>query len=238
MKEDIETKEAKKVIAYNPPEETKYERVAKYVKDRIADGDLKIGDKLPTERELSEMLGTSRNCVREALRTLDSMGIISCRQGSGNYLTGEMQKVIEEMIYMMSILNQIDDKDICQLRRGIDVAAMRLAIRNFTDDKREEVEQLLSRVSAAEGDKASFIDKEVHMLISKYSNNKLIELINNSLSITMEKFIFKARKTVIENEGDILTALHKEMLISLLERDEEKGVIATNRHYDAMDKYI
>jgi len=138
----------------------------------------------------------------------------------------------------MSILNQIDDKDVCQLRRGIDVAAMRLAVRNFTEDKRDEVEQLLGRISVAEGDKATFIDKEVHMLISKYSDNKLIELINNSLSITMEKFIFKARKAVIENEGDILTALHKEILISLLERDEERGVTATNRHYDTMDKYI
>ncbi len=236
MKEDTEAKKA--AVVESAPEETKYERVVKYVKDRIADGDLKIGDKLPTERELSEMLGTSRNCVREALRTLDSMGIISCRQGSGNYLTGDMQKVIEELIYMMSILNQIDDKDVCQLRRGIDVIAMKLAVQNFTEDKREEVEQLLSRVSEAEEEKATFIDKEVHMLISKYSNNKLIELINNSLSITMEKFIFKARKTVIENEGDVLTALHKEMLVSILERDEERGVIAINRHYDAMDKYL
>ena len=59
------------------PEQCKdkaYGKVILYVKDRIKAGDIKVGDKLPTERELSEMLNLSRNSVREALRTLDNMG--------------------------------------------------------------------------------------------------------------------------------------------------------------------
>ena len=78
------------------PEQCKdkaYGKVILYVKDRIKAGDIKVGDKLPTERELSEMLNLSRNSVREALRTLDNMGLISCRQGSGNYLTGDLQEL-------------------------------------------------------------------------------------------------------------------------------------------------
>ena len=61
---------------------------------------------------------------------------------------------------------------------------------------------------------------------------------NESLSNTFDKFIFMARKTVIENEEDILTAIHKDMLQSLLERNDGRGVLAINKHYDVIDKYI
>ncbi|GFI62259.1 HTH-type transcriptional regulator LutR [Clostridiales bacterium] len=215
-----------------------YEKVVNFVNENIANGELKIGDKLPTERELSEMLELSRNSVREALRTMDNMGLISCKQGSGNYLTGNLQKIIEESMYMMSMLKQINDNDICQLRRGIDILAMRLAIKNYTDDKKERIEELLEKISITRETEAAFIDKEIHMLISEYSNNKLIELINASLSITLEKFIFKSRRLVIENDGDVLTEYHKQMLESLIEQDVEKGIDAINNHYDAMDKYL
>ncbi len=216
-----------------------YEKVVYYVKEKITGGEFKIGDKLPTERELSERLELSRNSVREALRTLDNMGLIACRQGSGNYLVGDMQQIIEESIYMMSILKQINDKDICNLRRGIDVLSMQLAVKNYDDSKRNEIENLINQISVAAVDKkAVFVDKEVHMLISRYSDNKLVEMINDSLSITMEKFISKARANVIENEIDLLNYYHKEMLEALVERNTDKGVEAINKHYDAIEKYI
>ena len=54
----------------------------------------------------------------------------------------------------------------------------------------------------------------------------------------MEKFIFKARRLVIGNESDVLTVFHRDMLMSLLERNEGKGVLAINKHYDTIDKYL
>lgn len=76
------------------------------------------------------------------------------------------------------------------------------------------------------------------MLITKYADNKLMEIINDSLSRTMEKFISMARKYVIANEGDVLSELHKDMLMSIVEGNVEKGVFAVNKHYDVIDKYI
>lgn len=215
-----------------------YEKVVHFVKEKIKSNELKIGDKLPTERELSERLELSRNSVREALRTMDNMGLISCRQGSGNYLTGELQSIITESFCMMFMLNQISDKDVSQFRRAIDIQAMILAVRNIDDEADEEIRELLNKLNLNEENKAVFLDKEIHMLISRYSKNKLIEIMNESLSNTFDKFIFMARKTVIENEEDILTAIHKDMLQSLLERNDGRGVLAINKHYDVIDKYI
>ena len=223
------------------PEQSKdkaYEKVVLYVKEKIRKGELNVGDKLPTERELSEMLELSRNSVREALRTMDHMGLISCRQGSGNYLTGELQQIIEESMCMMFMLKQIDDLAVSQLRRALDKQAIILAISNFSDENRDEIEEMIERLKECEANRAVFLDKEIHMLIAKYANNKLIEIINDSLSRTMEKFISMARQRVIENEGDVLSELHKDMLLSIVAGNIDDGVQAVNRHYDVIDKYI
>ena len=215
-----------------------YEKVTHYVKERIKTGELRVGDKIPTERELSEKLELSRNSVREALRTMDNMGLIRCRQGSGNYISGEMQQIIEETLYMMFMLKQISDIDVSQLRRAIDIQAMILAVRNVNEDDIYEIKQLLDRLDVIEVDESAFVDRDIHLLISKYSKNKLIEIINDTLSTIMEKFIFKARRLVIGNESDVLTVFHRDMLMSLLERNEGKGVLEINKHYDTIDKYL
>ncbi len=215
-----------------------YEKVIHYVKEGIKNGELRVGDKLPTERELSDKLELSRNSVREAIRTMDNMGLIKCKQGSGNYLSGNMQRIIEETLYMMFMLKQIDDIDVSQLRRAIDIQAMILAIQNVTDENSNEIKQLLDKLSVIETDEAAFVDRDIHLLLSRYSENKLIEIINDTLSTIMEKFIFKARRLVIGNERDVLTMFHKDMLMSLLERNEGKGVLAINKHYDTIDKYL
>lgn len=215
-----------------------YEKVTHYVKERIKTGELRVGDKIPTERELSEKLELSRNSVREALRTMDNMGLIRCRQGSGNYISGEMQQNIEETLYMMFMLKQISDIDVSQLRRAIDIQAMILAVRNVNEDDIYEIKQLLDRLDVIEVDESAFVDRDIHLLISKYSKNKLIEIINDTLSTIMEKFIFKARRLVIGNESDVLTVFHRDMLMSLLERNEGKGVLVINKHYDTIDKYL
>ena len=169
---------------------------------------------------------------------MDNMGLIRCRQGSGNYISGEMQQIIEETLYMMFMLKQISDIDVSQLRRAIDIQAMILAVRNVNEDDIYEIKQLLDRLDVIEVDESAFVDRDIHLLISKYSKNKLIEIINDTLSTIMEKFIFKARRLVIGNESDVLTVFHRDMLMSLLERNEGKGVLAINKHYDTIDKYL
>lgn len=215
-----------------------YAKVVNFVKENIQNGSLKIGDKLLTERELSERLELSRNSVREALRTLDNMGLISSRQGSGNYLSGDLSRNIEESFAMMFMLRQIDDIEVSQLRRAVDIQAMRLAVRNITDEEISELKHIFDKFLSTETDNAAFLDKEFHMLIAKYSKNGLFITINSALSELMDKFIYKARNLVIKNEGDVITVMHTEMIKSLLERNEGKGVLAVNTHYDIIDRYL
>ena len=83
---------------------------------------------------------------------------------------------------MMFMLKQIDDLAVSQLRRALDKQAIILAISNFSDENRDEIEEMIERLKECEANRAVFLDKEIHMLIAKYANNKLIEIINDSLS--------------------------------------------------------
>jgi len=63
-----------------------YEYIVQQVFSLIESGNSKRGDKLPSERELAEIFKVSRTTVREAIRTLESMKILQCRQGKGTYI--------------------------------------------------------------------------------------------------------------------------------------------------------
>ena len=63
-----------------------YFLVIEYIKELVKKGEIKFGGKIPSERELMSTLGLSRNSIREALRTLENMGLLECRQGQGNFL--------------------------------------------------------------------------------------------------------------------------------------------------------
>lgn len=63
-----------------------HERIAQQIGEQIRDGRLVRGQKLPTEREMSERFGVGRGMIREAMRMLDAMGLVESRQGSGIYV--------------------------------------------------------------------------------------------------------------------------------------------------------
>ena len=74
-----------------------YEYVFDYFSEQILSGELKLNDKIPTEREVAEKLGVSRNSVREVMHMLEITGLIECMQGSGNYVR------CDPMAYMLKL---------------------------------------------------------------------------------------------------------------------------------------
>lgn len=122
-------------------EEKAYARVIEKVKTMILSGELKPGEKLPPEREFAEKLEVSRNSVREAIRIMDMMGIVSSQQGSGNYVTCEFQKSITETMAMMFAMDQVNDKQISQVRYSLEVLAFTLALDRVREENLAKMEE-------------------------------------------------------------------------------------------------
>lgn len=217
-----------------------YTKVIDYIKEQIRIGALHIGGKLPAERELSEKLGVSRNSVREAIRTLDIMGVISSQQGAGNYLSGNFENNLVESISMMFLLNQVDYNQISQLRHGLEMQAIWLAIDYISDEEIEELKQVITELEHKTEADNVILDKRLHYTIAKASRNVLIIDILQALSDLIDKFIIDLRTEILSSEDsrDRLMEAHNEMINSILRRDKDSAYLAINKHFGIIDEKL
>ena len=110
------------------PKEKAYVTVIAYIKQLVQDGQLAFGGKLPSEREMMATLGLGRNSIREALRTLENMGLISCVHGKGNFLVNQIGESFSSVFSMLLFLKQSNFDEVQQLRRGLEMQSLLLAI--------------------------------------------------------------------------------------------------------------
>jgi GntR family transcriptional repressor for pyruvate dehydrogenase complex len=156
-----------------------YELVAERLVELIGDRSLQSGDQLPTERELTETFGVGRSSIREALRMLESQGVI--RPGNGTaFAVAEASNPLESSLQLVFAL---DDRtgihDLYELRRIIDCEAAALAAERRTPEHLVEMEEAIEAMSAAlasDNRDALFVQADIrfHMAIAEATRNRLI----------------------------------------------------------------
>lgn len=216
-------------------ENREYKKVIDYVKNQIGKGTLHLEDKLPTERVMAEELRMSRSSIREALRTMENMGILECRQGSGNYLTGNLNKMFSESIGMMLLLKQISYEEVYAVRRALESDAYTLAVRNITDEMLQRLKELCQRMKTSEEEDKARLDKEFHYMIIRASENKLIISIMEALEGIYEESVGHILETCSKETKDELMLCHENMLECILTKDEINGRKALGEHYDIIE---
>lgn len=217
-------------------EDRAYLKVIEYVKKLLLNDQLRTGDKLPTERELSQILELSRNSIREALRTMENMGMVESHQGSGNYLVGNIGKSFTDSLSMMVLMKRVDYLEISQLRRGIEIQALTLAINKITEENLHNLNKVLNKMDACSEKQEAVLDKEFHYAIVCACKNELMISIMQALSYTCEEFIDHILRQTLKSKKDILMNLHRKIFKSLVEKDLLIGIEAINEHYDIIDK--
>ncbi len=116
-----------------------YEQVIEQIKTMIISGNLQKGDKLPSERELVDQLKVSRTSIREALRALEIVGLIKCKQGEGNFIRDNFDNSLFEPLSLVFMLERSNKEDIIEVRRIIEVEAAALAAKRITKDQLKKV---------------------------------------------------------------------------------------------------
>lgn len=164
-----------------------YEEIVAQVKALIVDGKLQPGDKLLSERELSERLNVSRASVREAFSALEMMGIITIRPGEGSFVR---QVSYEGMLEPLSFLLQVEIDDIMHLlevRKFLEVetaalAAMRAQPENIAEMK-QALTGMIEEVNAGEfGDRS---DAAFHFAVARAANNPILVKVMHTISDLM-----------------------------------------------------
>jgi GntR family transcriptional regulator, transcriptional repressor for pyruvate dehydrogenase complex len=157
-----------------------HEHVLSQIAERILDGRLSVGDRLPSERELVAVLGVSRTSVREALRIFESMGIIEANVGSGrdagSTVCGHSSEALGNLLRLHLALARFQLADVVevriQLERG---AAARAAVAAQAPDI-TRLKELVAAMQAPDLEHAQFhdLDTEFHVTIARISGNVLV----------------------------------------------------------------
>lgn len=212
--------------------------VIEYIKEMVKEGKVEFGGRLPSERELMATLGMSRNSIREALRTLENMGLIESRQGQGNFLVNHMGKSLSSVFSMLLFTRESDYIEISQLRRFIEIGAFLLAARNASEQDKEILRDILEQIDAASGQERVALDKQFHDELIRISGNHLLSILNEALSGMFETVIYDLALNIAPQDWDRLNDCHKRVYQCLLDSDVQGGMKSIRDHYNIIDQDI
>lgn len=226
---------------FTPIKNTKvYEQVINQIKTMIQDGTLKRGDKLPSERDLVEQLGVSRASIREALRVLEIVGLVECKQGEGNFIRSTFQDSLFEPLSIMFMLNECKLEEIFDLRKVMEIETAALAAKEVTDNELREMGDLINEMKLSEDeDERVKLDRNFHYKIAQASRNFLIVSILNTVSTLMDSFIKDARRNIINNQHkDIIDEQHERVLNGLKNRNPGEAAEAMRIHMELINENL
>ncbi|HVA32010.1 MAG TPA: FadR/GntR family transcriptional regulator [Gaiellaceae bacterium] len=155
-----------------------YEQVAEQLLGQIGARRLKPGDVLPPERELTESFGVGRSSIREALRMLESQGVISAVNG-GSFVVADAANPLNSSLRLMFTLDeQTGMHDLFELRRILEVEAAALAaVRHGAGHLKEmdaAIEEMEASLADSGGDRFIEADLRFHLAVAEATGNRLV----------------------------------------------------------------
>ena len=207
-----------------------YEEVIAIFIDRIQSGALKAGQKLPPERELAEQMRVSRTSLREALRSLESMGYIRSVTGGGNYVDSIS---VENILSPLSAMAAQDTKfaaDIIDVRLHLEVHMAELAAKNAT---RQQISQIYSTIlnmqsEVEEGGNGLKGDNQFHLEIARASQNRAFAVITELVF----ELLAESRKATLNIPGQPVKSIedHMEIFEAIRDGDDRRAAAAMESH--------
>ncbi|MFP3722477.1 GntR family transcriptional regulator [Niallia circulans] len=129
-----------------------YVDIVNHLREMIDQNGLKPGDKLPSERVLSETLHAGRSSIREALRALELLGLIETRKGEGTFLRDFQGHKLVELISTFILQNDKAKQDVLETKNYIQLNALYIAMEKITEDELAHLKQLVNEREISESE--------------------------------------------------------------------------------------
>lgn len=162
-----------------------HELVLRWVTEELHSGRLRIGDRLPGERVLAEVLGVSRSSLREALRVLEALGTLQTSTGSGpgagTIVTAAPEQALTLALGLQVATRQVDPRDVVQVRLLLETWTASNADPGLVDWV--AVDRFLDRMDDLTLDVEDFLalDAELHAALSRVAGNPLVSILMDAL---------------------------------------------------------
>lgn len=212
------------------------ERIVENLINLIKQHSLKMGDKLPSERQLCEVIGVSRPILREALKALQVMNIIDIRQGAGAYVKRLEPEDVVEHLDIVFHLDESLYRDLYEARRVLEAALAGMAAQHITGDEIEAISESIKGAAAHIDDADIFLERdlELHDMIMKASRNRVIPVFMqsiNKLSMILRKQS-NSQSPIRQNT----IRDHEQIFAAIKNRDPAEASRAMEQHIANVEK--
>jgi DNA-binding FadR family transcriptional regulator len=220
-----------------------FEEICQRIREQLAAGVLKPGDKLPAERDLAQQLGVGRNALREALRSLEIAGIVRLQKGvkGGAFIrdgdSGRMNQVVQDMLSLGSI--SVDE--LTEARVHIQDLVVRLACERATRADWDALQANIDRTEAVTR-AGRFLERiecsrEFYRLLAAATRNQMLSMIVHSLTEVLMQFVYR-RVAAGGRPQPRLVAKRREFLAALRSRDAGRAALLMKTHLQSVHRLL
>lgn len=211
-------------------------RVAEEVADRIRvlmlDGTFPPGEPLPSERHLAERFGVSRGSIRDAFRTLETIGLVETRHGQGTFpLELSVERLVAPLASVMAYRSDLQ-VELLDVRRMFEPAVARAATLRATDEDLAELQRLLDaqRQKLKNGQSAIVEDTAFHAILARATRNRVVM----SIMATLNDLLVESRTNSLLQKGRPARSIdgHEAVVAALRRHDAEGASQAMYNHID------
>ena len=220
-----------------------FEEICERIREQLALGVLKPGDKLPPERDLAQQLGVSRNVLREALRSLEMAGVLRLQKGvkGGAFIregdTGRMNVVMRDMLS----LGTISVRELSEARMDVLDLVVRLACANGRQEDFGALQRNIERTELAtkEGRLLDRVEcsREFYKLLAVATGNKVIAMILDSVTEIHMRFVYAK----VASSGVAMPRLaerRQQFLVALRQRNVSAATRLLRSHLEAVQRML
>lgn len=213
--------------------------IIRQIKESISSGQLKPGDRLPSERKLSERLGVGRTHLRDALRKLEAYGIVKTLPQNGTIVAGIGLSALEGLISNVLDLEGNDFKSLVETRVILETNLVTLAAQHRTEKDLEEIEKafVAHRAKILAEEVALEEDFLFHIKVAEASKNSVLKSLMLTITPDIMQY-FKTHNVCGDGRSDIAVYQHEELLQHIIDKNPEKAGATLNHHLADISEYV
>lgn len=212
------------------------ESIMEAIVEYASSNNLKVGDRLPSERELSSALRVSRPLLREALRKMESLNLVEVLPGKGIFIKSPLKN---NMSYLVLHVDEEKNKalEVLKIRRVLEKLALEEAMKNITDDEIRELERRVNLLEEKQrrGEDSKEENWAFHSLIYRSAGNKLLFDILDGLK---EFHLFWEDPFERPSFAEKTYFFHRELFNATKDRDLQRAYSVTDKLLDMLEGEI
>lgn len=214
-----------------------YEEVAKQI-ERLVLTKLQPGDKLPSERELAELLGVSRSSIRDAIRSLELVGLVEPRQGAGTVVREITSEVLVTPLASILAHKRQLVGELLEFRKILEPALAARAAMHASPENLVAMDDILRRQAEklSHGELAIEEDSEFHYTIATASGNSVVLRVLDILMDLLREM--RARSLQRKGRPEKSIAGHRRILAAIRRHDPDAAEAAMRQHLKDIEQIV